>query len=59
MAKRAVKKGSKALLFDRLALNGDTASSEQQPLRYFAVEDVKQSIAKELSNLFKYQKGRV
>lgn len=51
MAKRAVKKGSKALLFDRLALNGDTASSEQQPLRYFAIEDVKQSIAKELSNL--------
>jgi len=51
MAKRAVNKGSKALLFDRLALNGDTSSSESQPLRYFAAEDVKQSIAKELSNL--------
>ena len=51
MAKRAVKKGSKALLFDRLTLNGDTSSSETQPLRYFAVEEVKQSIAKELSNL--------
>lgn len=51
MAKRAVKKGSKALLFDRLTLNGDTSSWETQPLRYFAVEEVKQSIAKELSNL--------
>lgn len=51
MAGRSVQSGARALLFDRLSVATTEGSFEAKPLRYYSIEEVQNSVAKEVSDL--------
>ena len=51
MAGRSVQSGARALLFDRLSESTTEGPFEATPLRFYSIEEVQSSVAKEVSDL--------